>query len=287
MKKTLTWMGVLALVCGLLRVAYSDNYSSSTSVERYTKSGTQIWNLDNSGMLTIGPGTATNGTTRLDLAPSLAGQSSFRIEQGVAPTSPVDGDQWYDSTQKCIVGNWDGISQRESAIMLVSTGPAVINNTTAVSTITTNATLYGTTTLPANFFVTGKTIRYRVLGNMSTITNPGNFTLNVVLGTTTVATTGTAAAPSAVSSKTFSLDGLVTDVATGGFGTGAVISQFQLNMTSGTFAGGGIWEVASSTTATTSIDTTASNNLLITVQWATANGGNMFLPTNIVYEILN
>lgn len=46
----------------------------------------------------ISVGSSTLATTRLFIEPSTTALSSMRVYQGVAPTSPSDGDLWYDGT---------------------------------------------------------------------------------------------------------------------------------------------------------------------------------------------
>ena len=53
--------------------------------------------LFRSGLVGIGLG-ATLPTAALDVAASVAANASFRIRSGVAPTTPNDGDIWFDNT---------------------------------------------------------------------------------------------------------------------------------------------------------------------------------------------
>jgi hypothetical protein len=48
---------------------------------------------------TVGFGTTPSSTTRLIVAAGTTGISSLRVPDGVAPSSPVDGDVWNDGTQ--------------------------------------------------------------------------------------------------------------------------------------------------------------------------------------------
>jgi hypothetical protein len=50
------------------------------------------------GFSGIGAGVPTSPTTYLTVGPSAVGVSSMRISSGVAPTTPVNGDIWYDGT---------------------------------------------------------------------------------------------------------------------------------------------------------------------------------------------
>lgn len=257
--------------------------------------------LDTSGVLILGPSTTSNGVVDLststtpnglpatffDIAPSAAAKSQVRLEQGTSVTSPVEGDVWNDSTQKTLVQYVNAIQNRLVGCIYTSTGGVAIANTVSESTFTTSQTGYGTITLPANFFTTGKTLRLKIEGFYGVaVSTTANF--QVRLGTTSVASsgavafsTGTIGSPAGY----FDLEALVTAAATGGFGTGSVISQ-------GRFLAG----VQSSTQttiipvrsgATTSIDTTVSNAINTTLTWGTATTSNTMTPTNIIYEVLN
>lgn len=57
--------------------------------------GSAQLNIDSSGLVAIGQSSAT---ALLDIAASTTARASLRVRSGVAPTSPNDGDIWYDGT---------------------------------------------------------------------------------------------------------------------------------------------------------------------------------------------
>lgn len=69
--------------------------------------GVSKFSVDNTGNTRMGNGVITNGwsgftvatpTSLVDVAGSQTARSSIRIRSGVAPTTPNDGDIWYDGT---------------------------------------------------------------------------------------------------------------------------------------------------------------------------------------------
>lgn len=285
------WLAMPILVSFLCsnRIAFADNADSATSQNRQVgDDGVQTYNQSkkNGGMITIGPGTATDGSTRLDLPPGLAGTSPMRIESGVAPTTPVEGDTWNDSTAKSFVSFEDGIKSYRSGVIFISTGIGGISSVAVPSTITANSTVYGTNTLPANFWVTGKTIRLKVMGDLSTgAAGSGTLTINVNFATTTIATSGAFTPVISVSSRAFTLEGLFTCTATGNYSAGGIVGQFAMYYSTAN-SGGLVSGIDSRVNAATLVDTTVASALNITVQWS-GSAGNIFQPTNIVYEELN
>jgi hypothetical protein len=90
---------------------------------------------------------------------STAGSASVGIPQGVAPTSPVDGDIWYDSTQKTEKFSLNGqVYNLGGAVNVVSTAPSALTSLTGVGTFATIA-------LPTGFMnVAGKVLRVKMYG---------------------------------------------------------------------------------------------------------------------------
>jgi hypothetical protein len=90
---------------------------------------------------------------------STTGSASLGVPQGVAPASPVDGDIWYDSTQKTEKYSLNGaIYVLGGAVNVISTAPAAISSSTGVQTFATIA-------LPTGFMnVAGKVIRVKMQG---------------------------------------------------------------------------------------------------------------------------
>lgn len=155
---------------------------------------------------------------------------------------------------------------------------------TTVANTTTETTLFGTgvavgggLTLPANFFVAGKTIKIHIRGYHSSTGNP-NVTFKVKLGSTVVAT-GTGVSGNG-STSGFYFDSEITCRTTGATGTVSAGAQYNEVHSSGLNLG--IVQ-----TGTTTIDTTASHVLDVTITWGTANAGNTITSQISYVTIIN
>lgn len=150
-----------------------------------------------------------------------------------------------------------------------------------VANTTTETTLFfsgaGTLTLPANFFVVGKTIQFYLGGFHSSTGNP-TATINIKLGGTTIAT-GTLTSGNG-SNDGFTIFGALICRSTGGSGTISCKGVFTEEHT-----GGGLIGLVS-TTATT-IDTTATQTFDVTITWGTADAGNTITNQIGVLEVNN
>lgn len=97
-------------------------------------------------------------------APSTANYATLNIPQGTAPSSPADGDEWYDSTQHAL-------SFQQSTNTTVYQGGAVCANitpATANAVGSTSAQALQACTIHAGLMnVMGKTIRIFGTGTMS------------------------------------------------------------------------------------------------------------------------
>lgn len=198
-----------------------------------------------------------------------------------APSNNVEGDFWNDSTQKCQTYYADGVKQYASTTLFSQTATATITNTT--STLTLLSTGVGTLTLPANFWVTGKTLSINMGGVFSTLITPGNVTISATLGATTIATGTITNILASATNNAFMgfLD--ITCRATGGSGT--IICNGNVNYDTGTLARGFL--ALNNAGATTLVDTTASMAIDVKLAWATASASNVISSTTARVEILN
>lgn len=222
--------------------------------------------------------TLTNGGKMIGFTPT-TGYASFNFPSGVAPTSPIEGDMWNDSTQKVIQHFTNGIKKSISGVIFTQTADKNINNSAAETTLF--GTGIGTLTLPTNYFVIGKEIRLRIWGFFSTTGNP-NIQFKLKYGSTVLLDSGAFSAGNNVANQLFYLDLRITCRTTGA--TGTVYSQgfgqmFSSHSTSTAFDMESI--------ATVTINTTTSNALDITSTWGTADASNTITSTNSAVEILN
>ena len=216
---------------------------------------------------------------------STTASSSGRVPAGaLGDFSLNEGDYWNDSTQKANIDFIDGINQARVGCIFTQTADATVANTTAEVTLVGSGV--GTTTLPANFFVAGKTIRVNASGYFSTAgTGSQTLEMRVRLGGisgTVVLDTSAHVASTAYTSRLWQVAGIITCRTTGGSGT--VFSQgIFISSTSATAAA--IVDMENSTTTT--IDTTAAQQIVVSADWNSAAAGDTITCTDLSIEVLN
>ena len=166
--------------------------------------------------------------------------------------------------------------QTLSGVLFTQTADATVANTVTETTIV--GTGVGSMTLPANFFVAGKTIRIKCFGYHSAAASP-TIRIRIKLGSTVILDT-TAVASKNGTNDGFTIEGIITCRTTGVTGTiygqGNYI-EFQSPSIDEGMVG----------TATTTIDTTTSQAIGVTAEWGTANASNTITTTNLILEVLN
>jgi hypothetical protein len=217
----------------------------------------------------------TNASVGLELDSTTKALLNARMDETERDAlTAVDGMQVYNTDSKRLeVYNNDNWLQ---SVIFSQTASQTVANT--VTTTTLFGSGVGTLTLPANFFRAGKTIRLTLMGYHSSTGNP-NITVAASLGGTSICTTGAVASGNGASNA-WLVNVEITCRTTGATGTvigSGVYSELQ---GSGRLAG----IVA---TATTTIDTTASQAIDVTITWGTAAAGNTITATVATVEQLN
>jgi len=214
------------------------------------------------------------------LAASAAGNTdgSIRFQTGTAPTSPTEGAQWNDSTQKTLITYLDSIKQGHVGCLFSQTATVTVASTDAETTVLGAG--IGTLTLPVNFFVIGKTIRVRAMGIFSDTGTP-NITMTYKLGSTTIMSTGAVALAGTISNNSWMAEGLITCRTVGA--TGTVFGQGYFEYDESTHAGTRLGMAA---TAAVTVDTTSTLAVNLTVTWGTNSASNTMSCTNFILEVL-
>lgn len=176
----------------------------------------------------------------------------------------------------------DGTSAfRIRSTWFTSTADAGPSNTATETSL--KGTGVGVSTLPANWFVAGRTIRIAARGWFETAAVPGTLTIKFKLGSTTVATTTAKTPGASVGLDGWSVDLLCTCRTTGA--TGTVYAQGCFEHGDGTTANEFSWYMVNN--ATTTIDTTVAEAVDVTATWGTADPSNVLTCTDFVVEVLN
>lgn len=230
-----------------------------------------------------GTGMYSSGTGEISFACGGSRLVSIR-STGLSMTnlspSPQTGDIWNDTSRKNYCCYPNAITQAISGCVFTQTATVTVANTVTETTLVGSGV--GTTTLPAAFFVAGKTIRVRARGYRSTESIIGGaITLKVKAGSTALATCIEPMASVNLTSEEWTLEYEFTCRTTGASGT--VIGQGTV----GFATEDGFSIRALKNTATVTIDTSASQAVSVTAQWDSADAANTISCTNLTVEVLN
>lgn len=200
--------------------------------------------------------------------------TAYRQPALAAPSSIVVGDQWNDSTQKCFIEYPNSIKQHRVGALFTQTASATIVDTITETTLFASGV--GTLTLPADFFVAGKTVRLTLRGVYSEGA-ASNGTVNVKLGSTSICTTGAFAIAGAETNVGWMVTCDITCRSTGS--TGTVFGQGMF-----LYSTNGQQPVQNTTTAT--IDTTGTLAIDVMWTWSVNNINNTITCSNATVEVL-
>lgn len=264
--------------------------TSTDTLTNKTLTAPVISTISNTGTLTLPTSTDTlvgRATTdtltnkTIDVVASTTTRSGLRLASGAAPTSPVEGDIWPDSTRKSLttfVGGMVGWSSR--CVFSNTASKDVINTTTQTSIIGTGV---GVTTQAANSLTASKGLAFLASGVLTTASSsPGTLTVRFYLGGSAVLTT-VALSPAAGIGGSVSYEGmwelrcLVKVLTTGATGTARVWGEFVYYSSDGVPHHHSLLNANSFTIV---IDTTGSLSVDASVEWSTANASNAFYSSS-------
>lgn len=167
-----------------------------------------------------------------------------------------------------------------------ATATATISNSTTVSTFTAlSQGNVGSTTFPASWVATGRSIRitaYGVYGSSST-TPTWKWDLNI--GTMTVLTTGAVNVHANQSNQTFRATGLLTIAATGG--SGSANAHWEVITSSGSNSGSPAIVYSTSTVSAVTVDWLTQLTVNPRFTWGSANTSNTIRFNGVFVEFLN
>lgn len=204
------------------------------------------------------------------------GAGALSLAPVAAPGSPILGDIWLDSTQQGLVAFFgqstaNGIKEYDSRVLFVATGTASVDNASTETSLL--GTGIGAKTLPANFLVPGKTIRVSLRGHWRSQATPGVLTLRMKLGSTVIASVALTPT-SGIGPFAWAFSGDFTNRTTGSSGTEFAEGEATFYQGTGGQASH-TWPLRNAMPPTTvTVNTTTTQALDVTAQWATASTTN-------------
>ncbi len=260
-----------------LRLEYdSSNYLSitinSTGNATFNLTGTTPQFTFSKGII-LPAGTATALTAPL----------KFTMAGSVVLTTPVTGVMETD-TDNVYLTKKTAIRESIPGVIFTQTADKSVTNTVTETSIVGSGV--GTLTLPANFFVAGKTIRIMMSGVYSTVAVTGDtVTIKVKYGSTVIASSATTSLLAGATNLYWWAEALITCRTTGASGTVQISggTRYQISATTHAIAE----DELNNSVGTTTIDTTASALLDITVTHSAANASNTVKSLVGSFEILN
>ncbi len=173
--------------------------------------------------------------------------------------------------------NFQPIDCYVNSAIFNTTADATVANTTTQTTLIGTGT--GTKTLPVNFLAAAKRVIVHAEGYITNLTTP---TINIVLkfGSTSILATGAQTMSAITGTRRWVFDGTVTCRTAGGSGTVIGQGEFRYYTLATTMVG-----VDVVNTATTTVDTTATQALDLMATWGTASASNSITCTNATFSV--
>ena len=203
-----------------------------------------------------------------------------RIELTQQSGSTNDGALWNDSTQKALQAYVSGIEQTLVGCIFTQTADQTIANTTTETTLF--GTGVGTLTLPANFWVVGKTIRIEIHGDFADTGNP-TAQIRVKLDAVELSDSTAITLSGLGGTEEWETEVIITCRSVGGSGTVETVVDWEYETTTGSSA---IERLDIGGTLQT-VNTTQSDTLDITFEWGAANALNTLTSEVGFVTVLN
>lgn len=217
---------------------------------------------------------ATAATADVDINSSGTARAALRRRAGSAPTSPQEGDSWNDSTRKSKSYYFNTIRKQSIGEFWTKQADTVVQNTTTQTTLLDTGV--GTKTLPANWFLAGKTLRIYASGTYNTdAITPGTFTFQIKKGATNLA--GWTFTP--LGAVSFNVWEIVIDI-TGRSTTSVVWSSLFKRMETPT----GVNYVNGSSASGSAVISTNSEAIDLLITMSIASVSNHVTCTNCIFE---
>lgn len=195
-----------------------------------------------------------------------------------------NGDVYYDTAKGWAVLQETGVPSVLSGRVYVTTA-----NSATVSNTITETDVESGFTFPANFFTVGRVVRITLVGEFSTKVAPaGSFSPRLILkdgsGTRVQVSNPSFAPAGSDTNARWSTQFTLIGSTTGATGTLGRIGFLAIEDQSNTLAAGLILPGAGGTTMT--IDTTKTQTVVVSIQFATANAANSAFLHRLIVEVL-
>lgn len=202
------------------------------------------------------------------------------LESRTDPGSPANGDAWTSSDRNAVSVRIAG--QTEDVVTSMWRNSAAFSfDTTTTETSMLSDTGVGTKTLAANRLKVGNQVRVKLAGTYGTkATSPGNFTILLKNGATTMATISAFGLPANVVDQNWWIEAAGTVTATGASGNILWTINFYYNDGTGTLKG------RPYTVNSAIIDTTASKLIDVTGQFSVSDANNFWETVTASIELV-
>lgn len=231
----------------------------------------------------ITPSLATNGAMWYN---TVSSNSTLNLYKDTGYTKFITLDRNPDLTgaaQAFITADTAGTLGRSGDItalgIFMQTSTVTVANTAASTSLL--GTLVGSSTLPANFFGSGKTIRIFVTGALSTTTGSQSVDILLSIGGVAVGTI-TLTHGTSLSGVYWDAEFILTCRTTGASGTLQYVGQAKINHTSGSALS--FFQVSTTSGA---INTTGTLAIDLRADWVTADPSNSISASVVTAEYLN
>ncbi|HSH31078.1 MAG TPA: hypothetical protein VK963_00200, partial [Candidatus Saccharimonadales bacterium] len=194
---------------------------------------------------------------------------------GVAgdPASLVDGDLWYNTTQKSFRSKTAAGTVGLSGLLYTNTTIPAGNtwsNTTAENNFASNYSL------PADSLIPGKVIKITARGSHGTTSvTGGNMNIRLKFGSTVLVATGSQVLTPGLNSNT----GWQAEFTITGVSNTTVEAQGRATYSNGS--------ISTANTALVTLDTTLGHTIQLSEQWSSASNSNTITLRQLIIEVLN
>ena len=211
-------------------------------------------------------------------------QAPINILASVAPTSPAADDFWNDTSQKALIAFLNGgLKHYYQAAFFTSSATVTVANTTTETTLLGAG--IGSLTIPASFFVVGKTIRLRMYGVYSTEAVPITLRIRIKLDSSNYGDTTAITTAGSLSNRFWCIEMIMTCRSTGAGGSVFTQAYFLHQDNAVATAAPSMWTMSQS--GAQGIDTTDAKTVEVTAQWgAGADAADSISCTHVTLEVL-